>query len=41
LAKAEEIAARPVDHGERQAALDFPIEFQGAKRRVEAELSRE
>jgi hypothetical protein len=41
LAKAEDMTANPADDGERQAALEFLIEFQDAKRRGEAELSCE
>jgi hypothetical protein len=40
LAKAEAIAADAEDE-DRQSALDFLIEFQAAKRAVEAELSKE
>jgi hypothetical protein len=35
LAESEDIAADPEDDGERQAALDFLIEFQETKQRVE------
>jgi hypothetical protein len=40
LAESEDIAASTDDDGERQAALDFLIEFQEAKQRVERMLER-
>jgi hypothetical protein len=41
LAESEDIAAHTDDDGERQAALDFLIEFQEAKQRVERMLRGE
>jgi hypothetical protein len=40
LTESEDIAANTNDDGERQAALDFLIEFQPAKLRVERMLGR-
>ena len=41
LAKAKDAIADPIDGGERQSALDFLIEFQETKRRVEVQLRGE
>ena len=41
LAESEDIAANTHDDGERQAALDFLIEFQETKQRVEGMLGQQ